>query len=119
MAFFFDTYAIVEITQKNPNYAGYFDETITTSLLNLIELYHAILKDSNEDKARETYYKFRNSPIPISDEIIFKAMKLKLKNKKLSYVDCIGYTLALENNLKFLTGDKEFEGMGNVEFVKK
>ena len=118
MGYFFDTYALVEITQKNPNYVSYFDESITTSLLNLIELYYAVLRDSDEDKAKETYSKFRNSVIPLTDDAIFKAMKLKLKNKRLSYVDCIGYVLALENNLKFLTGGRQFEGMDNVVFVK-
>lgn len=33
-------------------------------------------------------------------------------------VDCIGYVYAKENGLRFVTGDKEFEGMENVEFVK-
>ena len=40
------------------------------------------------------------------------------KKKDLSYTDCIGYIYAARNNMKFLTGDKEFEGMKNVEFVK-
>jgi predicted nucleic acid-binding protein len=44
--------------------------------------------------------------------------RLKEKAKRLSYVDAIGYQLALEKNAKFLTGDKEFKGMKNVEFVK-
>lgn len=46
------------------------------------------------------------------------AMKLKLKNKNLSYTDCIGYIFAIKNNLKFLTGDKKFNDMPNVEFVQ-
>jgi predicted nucleic acid-binding protein len=47
-------------------------------------------------------------------------MKFRKKNKKrnLSYADCIGYIYALKNNLIFLTGDKEFEDLKNVEFVK-
>jgi len=48
-------------------------------------------------------------------------MKFRKKNKKrnLSYTDCIGYVYATENDLIFLTGDKEFENLENVEFVKK
>jgi len=33
--------------------------------------------------------------------------------------DCVGYVLAIRNNLKFLTGDEKFENKKNVEFVKK
>ena len=120
MFHFFDTYALVEITKKNPSYVNYFDEPVSTSLFNLIELYYACLKDFDEEKAIETYYKFKNSVIPVTDEIIFEAMKFRKLhiNKKFSYIDCIGYNFALKNNLKFLTGDKAFEGMENVEFVK-
>ena len=32
--------------------------------------------------------------------------------------DCIGYIMAKKLNIKFLTGDKEFENFLNVEFVK-
>src|SRR3989338_5457075 len=118
MKYFFDTYDLVEIGKRNPNYIKYFEEVITTSKFNLAELYYSLLRDMDEEKAMAGYFQFRDSAIEISDDVIFDAMKLKLKNKKLSYVDCIGYCLALQHNLKFLTGDKEFEGMVNVEFVK-
>ena len=39
-------------------------------------------------------------------------------NRKLSYIDCIGYLVAIKSNLKFLTGDRQFENRTNVEFVK-
>jgi len=116
--YFFDTYALIEVIKKNPNYAAFFDEIVNTGVLNTIELYYSILKDLGEEKAKIAYYRFHESDLQISDEVIFDAMKLKLTNKQLSYADCIGYALALKNNLKFLTGDKEFKSMGNVEFVK-
>ncbi len=40
------------------------------------------------------------------------------KNKNFSFVDCASYMCAKENNLIFLTGDKEFEDLPNAEFVK-
>jgi len=43
---------------------------------------------------------------------------MKSNKSNLSYVDCIGYILAKELKVGFLTGDREFEGMDNVEFVK-
>ena len=39
--------------------------------------------------------------------------------KDISMTDCIGYFLAKSLGIKFLTGDKEFENMKDVEFVKK
>ncbi len=36
----------------------------------------------------------------------------------MSYADAVGYYLAQKNKLKFLTGDKEFEELAGVEFVK-
>ena len=117
--YFFDTYALVEIVKNNPSYIKYFEDIITTSIFNLVELYFSLLRDLGEDKAKEGYYQFKDCIIEIKDDVIFEAMnlKLQLKNKNVSYTDCIGYTLALKNNLKFLTGDKEFKIMYNVEFV--
>ena len=40
-------------------------------------------------------------------------------NRKLFIPDAIGYTIAKSHGVKFLTGDKEFEKMANVEFIKK
>ena len=41
----------------------------------------------------------------------------KIKRKP-SYIDCIGYMVAKRLNIKFLTGDKDFEDLDNVKFVK-
>ena len=45
-------------------------------------------------------------------------MKKELNKRKLSMTDCIGYMMAKQWGIKFLTGDKEFEDMENVEYVK-
>ena len=51
---------------------------------------------------------------------IVEAVKLKFthRKKKISYVDCLGYSIAKENKVRFLTGDEKFRNMDNVEFVK-
>ena len=41
------------------------------------------------------------------------------KDRKISYTDAIGYIYVLRNKLVFLTGDKEFENIDNVEFIIK
>ncbi len=38
--------------------------------------------------------------------------------KKLSLVDALGYSYSRKLGIKFLTGDRKFNGMENVEFVK-
>lgn len=119
-SFFFDTYALFEITFGNPNYANYSDVEVTTTKLNLFELYHGYLKSDQEDLGRiflEKYYPF---VVDFDEEVIKAAAKMKKEfaKRSLSMADCIGYCMAKSLGVKFLTGDKEFENLDNVEFVK-
>ena len=118
--FFFDTYALVEITKANPNYLVFTQENITIIIFNLVEFFSACLKDFGEEKAKELYNKFKSSVVEIDDETIFESIKFRQEHKRkdLSYTDCLGYIFAKRNNLIFLTGDKEFETFSNVKFVK-
>lgn len=118
--YFFDTYALIEIIKNNPNYIRFVDEVITTSRSNLVELIYIMLSERGEKDAKQAFEKFKDSETEVSDGLLFKAMEFRFKNRKkgLSYVDCIGYVFALENGMKFLTGDDAFEKMENVEFVK-
>ena len=118
--YFFDTYALFEIVHGNINYFNYKKAEIITTKLNLMELHYRLLLLYGKSYAEKAYKKFLPFVFEISDEIIKLAneFKLKYKKRKLSYVDCIGYILAKSNNAKFLTGDKEFKGMDNVEFVR-
>mgnify|MGYP001619676280 CR=1 len=120
MTYFFDTYAIIEIIKENRNYEQHSQEEIITSLLNFGELYCALLRDFDEKLANEWKERLRGCYLTITENVIVNAMKFKLKNKSkdFSFIDCVGYILAKENNLKFLTGDKEFKDLDNVEFVK-
>ena len=119
--FFWDSYAIIEIVKGNINYFSYGDEQIIFSIFNLVEIYFAILRDFGKKTAEGIYEKYYPAVINIPDNILKEAMEFRLKNKtkRLSYADCIGYMYALRNNMFFLTGDKEFENLKNVEFVKK
>ena len=118
--YFFDTYAIIEIVSGSSVYARFVNETPIITIFNLAEIYYSALNNLNESKADEIYEKYFCCVVDISDEILKDAMKFRKKNKKrnLSYTDCIGYIYALKNNLLFLTGDKEFENLENVEFIK-
>src|SRR3989338_11077382 len=115
-AFFFDTYALFEIAKGNENYLEYSSDTgIVTTKLNLMELYYGLLVNFGKSVADQYYERYKEFCIEASDDVIKSAMQFRVQNKKknLSYVDCIGYSLAAEAKIKFLTGDKEFENMPN------
>ena len=120
MKYFFDSYAVVEIIKGNPSYAKYTQEEVVLAIFNLAEIYWSSLNRLGEEAAEDIYRQYKPSLIDINDDVLKNAMKFRRhrKHKNFSYADCIGYCLALQNNLKFLTGDKAFEGMDNVEFVK-
>src|SRR5688572_7357296 len=121
VAYFFDTYALVEIVKANVKYEVYSGEKVTITLFNLVELYWSVLSDFGESKADDVFTQFRTSVVEIEDAVLKEAVKFRKEQKKrdLSYTDCIGYIYAKHHGMKFLTGDKEFENMENVEFVRK
>ncbi|MBI2004092.1 PIN domain-containing protein [Candidatus Pacearchaeota archaeon] len=120
-AYFFDSYAIIEILKENPKYRRFIMEPVTLTIFNLAEIYYSILNDYSGEKADKVYEVYKKAVVEISEEILKEAMKFRKKNKKrdLSYADCIGYIYSIKNNLIFLTGDKEFKELDNVEFVGK
>ena len=118
--YFFDTYAVFEIISGNENYEKYINKTAVLTKLNLFELFHNALRDMDEKMANNLMDEYYPLAIDYDKSTIEEASKLKLKYKKgnLSMTDCIGYVIAKKLGIKFLTGDKEFENMPNVEFVK-
>jgi predicted nucleic acid-binding protein len=118
--YFLDTYAMWEIINGNKSYADYLNEEICTSIFNLYELYYNLIKETSEDKAKEKFFFFKRFLIHFTDKEIFEASLFKLKYKKedISYTDALGYAIALENGMKFLTGDIAFKNKENVEYVK-
>ena len=73
-----------------------------------------------EPKAKEYITKYGKFINFVNPEWIEKAMefRVKWKDRGVSITDCVSYIMAKELGVKFLTGDKEFEGVENVEFVK-
>ncbi len=118
--YFFDTYAIIELIEGNQNYAKYAEQPATISIFNLVEVYWVVLNRLGEQQADLTYEEYRPAVVELDDETLKEAVKFRKLHKKqdLSYADCISYIYAKRHNMKFLTGDKEFENMENVEFVK-
>ena len=120
VGYFFDTYAIIEILRKSKDYARFSETTITTSLLNIGELFYDFLKNGNKNDGMFFCTKLQENCLNVNLELLMKAVEFRFENKgkNLSYIDCIGYVLAKENGLIFVTGDNAFKGMENVEFVK-
>ena len=117
-----DTDALIEILRGNPNYKPY--KAIITSEFNLLELAYAITRDYNPSKAREVLENVRKE-VPIihpTDEDYVDAAKFKLeqkrKGKNISLIDALGYLLTGKLGIPFLTGDKAFQNVENVEYVK-
>jgi predicted nucleic acid-binding protein len=121
VTYFLDTYAIHEMIAGNQRYKKYvYNISLATTQLNLMELYYHLLSRYGLQKAEEQFNNFRGYCVSVDDETIKDAMMFKLSNKRkdLSYVDCVGYTLAVRNRMTFLTGDIQFENMPCVEYVK-
>ena len=118
---FFDTYAFAEIIFGNPAYQQFANDTeILTTQLNLMELYYSLRFSHDKQSAIKLLSDYEELAIPFSTETIIEAMEFRKanKDKKLSYADSLGYTLAKKHGAAFLTGDKEFKDMPNVLFVK-
>ena len=119
-SYFFDTYALIEIVKGNPSYKKYAEAQGYTSLLNLYELYFLLLRDRGEAVAKMYSNLFKQIRLAVKDEHIFAASAFKVVHNKLgiSYADALGYAMASAESMQFLTGDSEFKGRANVEFVK-
>jgi predicted nucleic acid-binding protein len=119
-----DTYALVEIAYGNIKFSKYIQEQFLIPDWTLGEFYYVWMKKYGEEEADALIKKMENHSISVSKEIILKSMKFRYKFKQknrsnISFFDAIGYIFARENNLMFVTGDKEFEGLESVEFIKK
>lgn len=118
--FFLDTYAIIEVARKNPNYERYLNVPFVITQLNLFELHQYLIRAKGEAYADELIRSYLPNVVEYDVEVIKKASKLRAKHtaKNLSMTDCIGYIYAKENGLVFVTGDGEFKGFENVEFAQ-
>ncbi len=118
--YFFDTYALWEILKGNPNYEKYSSKKMICTIFNLYEFYSTLRRDFSEETARSHVSILADSIVEATAQDVIEAveMKKRLNRKNLSFIDCLGYVKAKELGIKFLTGDKEFAQMENVEFVK-
>ncbi|MEK6932561.1 MAG: PIN domain-containing protein [Nanoarchaeota archaeon] len=119
-SYVFDTYALIEMFGGNKSYLKYENSKVIITSFILAELCYNLIKTHGTKISYEyvdLYSKFVQN---IDKEVIKEAMKFRYLNvkKKMSTTDCIGYILAKKLDIRFLTGDKEFKDLPNVEFVK-
>ena len=123
-SYFYDSYALIEFLNGNKNYRFYFEDSdgILTKL-NLMEVYYKVLATNGNKAAKTVINVFSRYLVDFDLLAIQEAMSLRfsLKNKShldISYADALGYYLAKQRGLRFLTGDNAFKGLENVEFVR-
>ena len=119
-SFFLDSYALIEIIKGNKNFEKFQHTKNFTGFMNLLEVHYRITGDFNSEKADKVIEHFKKLIVSAAFDDIKSASKFRVKNskKKFSYVDCLSYVISKRLGVKFLTGDKEFEDLENVEFVK-
>ncbi len=95
-----------------------------TSEFNLLELAYALTRDYGVETALGVLTLVREfveiaSPTD-GDYVEASAFRIDMRRqgRNLSLTDALGYTLARRLGIPFLTGDREFEGLDGVEFVR-
>ncbi len=116
--YFFDTYALVELFEENQSFSPYRDARMFLIDLNLFEMHHYLLKRGLRRDAALILDQLFPFIMPLTKEDIALAAELKLALKQLSPADCLGYVVAQRLGVKFLTGDRAFQGMKDVEWVR-
>ncbi len=118
---YLDTYALCEIARGNVRFAQYTTEEFIINDLTLAEFYGVILREHGEELAQHWLNKLKPYSQSVQPKLLTCAVTFKIQHakKNLSFFDAVGYVCALENKALFVTGDKEFEKLKGVEFVKK
>lgn len=120
-AYFYDTYALIEVYIGKKSYIPYKRARVVTSQLNLFELYYSLRRREVEPAKLASFVsRVAEVCLNLTPKLLYEAaeFKLKMRKRRLSYADCLGYVMALRLGVKFLTGDSQFSELPNVEFVK-
>lgn len=120
--FFYDSYAVLAFTSGNQAYKDYFEKNDgVLTKLNLLEIFYRSLEQFDLKAASDILDTFSKYLFDFGLEDIAGSMKTRLELKhdgrNVSYADALGYFLSRKMGIKFLTGDKTFQGLGGVEYV--
>lgn len=115
-----DTYALVEISNGNKSFEEYITKDFVINDLTLAEFYAVLLRVHGETRADYWFKRLEQYSFRASKEVLIEAVKFRYNHKKqrISFFDAVGYIFSVKNNMLFVTGNNEFEGMASVEFRK-
>jgi len=116
-----DTCALVEIMYSNKKFADLLEEDFVIADLTFAEFCGVVFREHGREAADNWYKKLLPYVVKVPVENLVKAIifRNENKNKGFSVFDAVAYIFSIENNCKFVTGDKAFKGMKNVELRKK
>ena len=119
--FYLDTSALVEVAKGNDPLRDYIAQDFVINDVTLAEFYSVMLREYDEQTANYWFKRVGTKSMSVTKELLVEAVKFRRynKGKNLSFFDAVGYVYSVKNNHVFLTGDKDFEGLPGVEFVKK
>jgi len=118
--YLFDTYALMEIMQSNSLYLTYVENfNMIINDFIFAEFCYNLFRE-NTKNAKDYIKEIVPAIVHVESGIIEEAMEFRVEHKKqnLSMTDCISYIMSKNLGIKFLTGDKQFQNLENVEFVK-
>jgi len=119
--YFYDSYALISYLEDAEGYRGFELSEGVTTLINLMEVHYFLRRNGRgEPGIREVISNLLPLCIGFSEDDCYEAVRFRYANKRkrLSYINCLGYVLAKREGLEFVTGDREFERMKNVRFVR-
>ena len=117
--YFYDSWAILEYLNTGRLGAYFRSSRGVTTWLQIMEVFDALLRDGKpESEARDLVSALQPHLIDFSFDDVLGAMAVRIqmarKRRNLSYVDAIGYYVALKRRLQFLTRDPGFRGLPGV-----
>jgi len=121
---FADTYALIELLKGNQRYEKYSHEYLIATEFNIFELTYALFREFGRDETARIVKSIRENIeiLPTDDSDYLDASEFRKSanktGKKLSLIDALGYSCSCKQRIKFLTGDREFIEMENVEYIK-
>lgn len=115
-----DTYALWEIQFGNEKFLKFLTERFVITDWTLAEFYKTMLKAYDKKTADYWLGRFKSYSAKVEIDALIRAVVFQHTNKKgISLFDAVGYIFSLENDMKFVTGDKEFKDREGVEFIKR
>jgi predicted nucleic acid-binding protein len=117
---YLDTYALVEIGADSPPYHSIKQSEFRLCDIILAEFYWVLIRDGKKDEAEEWLNRLRPYSEPTPLEVLIEAVQFRLSHRllNLSFPDVVGYVHAISKNGIFVTGDKGFERLPHVKYVK-